>query len=308
MEDETGALNADPREAWQYLWDTLTTRDQKETAIIEAQALLRTKYDPDKPITATFKILQNAKHLLQRMKPPLTDKDLIRNFVYSLGKHGDYSRGIREWNKKCKENSNKDPPVTNTWKKCKIHFTKYRVELENDPSTKKALNIANTVTEQVQQNAADTKVAAQAALENDQTIALLKAEIAALKVGKENNKNAANQVTTTDPQVEMMKILMQTMNTCITNNKNGTGGGRKGGKNGRDVSNIPLHKRPNDLGDGKRSFKRYPDTHGYCWSCGYDVHLKHKCGPRSRKLGHKNKATVTNLMGGSERNMHLYNP
>ena len=185
--------------------------------------------------------------------------------------------------------------------------------MESDPSTKKALNMANAVTAQVEQTAADTKIAAQAALDNAEEIAALKAKIASLE-SKENNHNCANQVTTqakqTNPQAAMMQMLMQTMQTYLTNNinKKGPGGARNGP---RDISNIPLHKRTNDLGDGKRSFKRYPNTHGYCWSCGYDVSPNHKCGPRSRKVGHtpdKDAATVTNQMDGSMRNMHLYNP
>lgn len=35
-QNDTGAINVEPREAWQYMWDTLTTRDQKDTAIINA--------------------------------------------------------------------------------------------------------------------------------------------------------------------------------------------------------------------------------------------------------------------------------
>ena len=53
MEDETGAIKAEPRDVWQYLWDTLTTRYQKNSAIVEVQALIRTEYDPDKPIIVT---------------------------------------------------------------------------------------------------------------------------------------------------------------------------------------------------------------------------------------------------------------
>ena len=64
MQDDTGAITCEPREAWQHMWDTLTTRNQKDTAIVNAQALLRTEYDPEKPINTTLKIIQDAKFLL----------------------------------------------------------------------------------------------------------------------------------------------------------------------------------------------------------------------------------------------------
>ena len=146
---------------------------------------------------------------------------MIRNFVHSLSVHADYQRGIRNRNKFVEEYADKAPAVVVTWKHCKTHFTKYRTELESDPSTKKALNMANAVTAQVEQAAADTKIATQAALDNAEEIAALKAKIASME-SKENNQNCANQVTTqakqTDPQAPMMQMPMETMKTCLTNN------------------------------------------------------------------------------------------
>lgn len=91
-------------------------------------------------------------------------------------------------------------------------------------------------------------------------------------------------------------------------NKNVNNGGRN---DPRDVSNIPFHWLPNDLGDGNRSFKRYPNTHEYYWWYGYNVSPTHKCGRCLRKKGYtpdKDAATVTNRMDGSMHNMHLYRP
>ena len=67
--------------------------------------------------------------------------------------------------------------------------------------------MVNVVTVQVEQAASDRKIAAQAALDNAEAIATLKAKIAEVE-SKENNQNCANQVTTqahqTDSQVAMM--------------------------------------------------------------------------------------------------------
>ena len=55
--------------------------------------------------------------------------------------------------------------------------------------------MANVVTAQVNQTAADLKTMARAALDNAEEITTLKAKLAAPE-SKENNQNSANQVTT----------------------------------------------------------------------------------------------------------------
>lgn len=119
--------------------------------------------------------------LLQGLKALVTKEEVIRNFVYSINKYADFQRGIGGWNKFCEERPAVEPVVTVRWKHCEMYFTKYHTELESDPSTKKALNIANFVTAQVEQTTADTKVATQALVENAENIALLKARIAELE-------------------------------------------------------------------------------------------------------------------------------
>ena len=307
MLDDTEAINVEPREVWQYMWDTLTTRD---TAIVNAQEILRTEYDSEKPINTTFKIIQNAKFLLQYLNTPITEREISRNFVHSLGVHVDYQRGIRNWNKFVEESAATNPAVTVIWQHWKTHFTKYCTELESDPSTKKALNTANAVTAQVEQAAADTKFAAQVALDNAEAIATLKVKIAELK-SKENIQNCTNQVTTqekqTNPQAAMMQVLMETMKIFLTDNskKKGPGGNCNGPP--PNISNIQLHKRQNNLGDEKWSFNRYRTLTGTAGHADSNF-TKLKCGPQSRKTGYtpdKDAATVTNRMDGSMRNMHL---
>ena len=60
----------------------------------------------------------------------------------------------------------------------------------------------------------------------------------------------------------------------------------------------------NDMPNGERSERCYPDSDVYCWSCRFDLqedHLKDG-GCSYKKYGHKDEATIENRMGGSTRN------
>ena len=63
---------------------------------------------------------------------------------------------------------------------------------------------------------------------------------------------------------------------------------------------------PNDLGNGQRSKRRYPESTSYCPSCGYDIKPMHTpvtC--TNRKKNHNGAATITNKMGGVTTNCHF---
>ena len=63
---------------------------------------------------------------------------------------------------------------------------------------------------------------------------------------------------------------------------------------------------PNDLGGGKRSKRRYPDSTSYCPSCGYNIkstRIPITC--TNRKSFHNKAATINNRMGGVSTNCHF---
>ena len=63
---------------------------------------------------------------------------------------------------------------------------------------------------------------------------------------------------------------------------------------------------PNDLGEGQRSKRRYPDSTNYCPSCGYDIkptHTSVTC--TNQKSFHNKAATIDNCMGGVSTNCHF---
>ena len=95
-QDDIGAINIEPLEAWQYLWDTQTIRNQRNNAIIKAQAMIRTEYNPERPINTSFKTYQDGVFLLGKLKAPPNNEDLMQKYIHSLSQHVDYQRGTRE--------------------------------------------------------------------------------------------------------------------------------------------------------------------------------------------------------------------
>ena len=62
----------------------------------------------------------------------------------------------------------------------------------------------------------------------------------------------------------------------------------------------------NDLPNGERSKRRYPDSTSYCPSCGYDIKQTHTpTNCTNRKACHNEAATLENKLGGVTTNCHF---
>eukprot|EP00957_Ditylum_brightwellii_P085690 6518680-Ditylum_brightwellii.AAC.1 len=70
----------------------------------------------------------------------------------------------------------------------------------------------------------------------------------------------------------------------------------------RLIKAIPTTR--NNYGGGRNTNNQWhrfvPDSHGYCWICGYNVDKRHNSVTCSkRKNGHHEAATRSNPIGGS---------
>ena len=75
---------------------------------------------------------------------------------------------------------------------------------------------------------------------------------------------------------------------------------------GKKKSKFGTNYIPDNLGNGQRSKRRYPDSTSYCPSCRYDfkpTHTLTSC--TNRKDNHNEAATLTNKMGGVTTNCHF---
>ena len=115
-----------------------------------------------------------------------------------------------------------------------------------------------------------------------------------------SNGSSAGSTTSNVTKEEMMQMFAQ----FSQNNKQGegnTGTAKEKKKNRFDGEYIR-----NDLGNGERSKRRYPDSTNYCPSCGYDIKPTHTPGTcTNRKACHNEAATLTNKMGGVTTNCHF---
>ena len=128
-------------------------------------------------------------------------------------------------------------------------------------------------------------------MENE--IADLKKQLAEKKEERRPLVNSNIQNTNTQQQPDLTAI-MQWMATQAAS------------KDKENQPKKPKSKRiRNDLGNGERSVRRYPDCNDYCHTCGFDISPNHlPC--RHKKPGHDNTATITNCKGGCPRNCHFY--
>ena len=283
--DAYGVLHEHPRKLWDYLFKHYVTGQMKDKEIIASEKMIQSEYNPDESINTFFRKYQDGEFVLIKLGVSPGEARLIRNALHALSQHADLSRAVRKWRDEVEKNASANPVVRTTWDMFKTFFVKELNLLRNDPSTKAKLNMANLVREEIKTANENTEVTAKALLDLNKKVEEL-----------ESKKN--------DSQTEMMQQLLATMKQCIqapkTDDQSGGGRGRGRGRG----QNKNKNWKPNDLPNGERTFRRYPDTNGYCWSCGFDVSPNHKCPVK--KPGHKDEATVENRMEGSERNLHLY--
>jgi hypothetical protein len=219
-------------------------------------------------------------------------------------KQMDLNDAVDRWKEK--------PATAKTWALFKTFFSKETKKNRNRKGTFKAIGLANAVTQQLgETNRENQQILTANSIEQNNTIEALVAKIAAMETAATHQPPPpppppapaqANAATTTDANAKMMETMMAMMNKM---NAGGTGtgtGGAAAAKTG-DCSRS-WQARDNDK-NGKRNTRRY-NNDNYCWTRGFDIsHTSMVCKYTNGNVNHKKEATTTNIMGGSQRNMHL---
>ena len=139
---------------------------------------------------------------------------------------------------------------------------------------------------------------------NSVTKANITGRIPALIDTSDSSKSGGGSTTSTVTKDEMMQMFAQfTQNLkqgeCTVIPPTGTGVSKKKNKFGTNYIR-------NDLPNGERTRRRYPDSTSYCPSCGYDIkptHTPASCA--NKKAWHNDAATLENKMGGVTTNCHF---
>jgi hypothetical protein len=190
----------------------------------------------------------------------------------------------------------------------------------------KAIGIANSVKEQINENKENQQILAQAADEANEKIGHLEklyTEILAKQPQQQQqqppqDKNAETIRVLTD-KINRLELSGSTSGST-SGSGSGSGGTRNSGSRGGGQKHYPSngggcisqgsgkrHKGwllPNGK-DGIRNTRRW-DNDNYCWTCGFDIkHNSMTCLYITEPEKHQKQATATNTMNGSTRNLHL---
>jgi hypothetical protein len=300
-DDQGQLVGKTPKEIIRHLQDTFCDDEEAEEEILKQYKIMNVKYDPSELVQVYFKALQDARTILASLNETVNDKVLIRQGIDQFNKHMDLNESVDEWKKKL--------AVNKTWTEFKTHFSKAITKNQKRSGTLKEIGIANQVQEQVAANREHTETVVQFQLEQAQTIEALTARLAHLEATKNQAYGAQVPPTViTPPAADDMSQITTMLHAVMaaqtkTNQEN---------QNGRDNTQEKRSKRKwttqdNDLPNGQRSKRRHPTSDSYCHTCGFDLPPKHDSKTcRWKKDGHKDSATITNKMGGSERNCFHY--
>jgi hypothetical protein len=303
-DDQGQLVGKTPQEIMKHLQDSFCDEEEAEEEILKQYKIMNVKYDPSALVQVYFKALQDARTILVSLQETVADKVLIRQGIDQFNKHMDLNDAVDEW--KDKDAANK------TWRAFKTHFSKAVTKNHKRGGTLREIGIANQVQTQVDANRDNTETVAQFQIEQAHTIEALTARLASLEGTKGQAYNAQIPPTVVTPPVasDDMSQITTMLHAYMTAQAKPPGGSTNGGgndKTSKGKGQRNWNTNDNDLPNGQRSTRRHPNSDSYCFSCGYDLPLKHDSKTcKWKKEGHKDGATLQNKMGGSERNLFHY--
>ena len=283
----------------------------KDREILHTREQLKVGYDPDRIPQHYYKAINEARELLTGLKETVTDDEVIRNAYATFAKHIDLKEACPDWIR---------GPGT-TWEQMRKHFSKEIQMNRTDPAIMRRKELANAATAQTAEDETDRRTAQEVLVLQTQKIQALEEKLnlrlansatdipgripASIDTSDSSGSNSGGGSTTsTVTKEEMMQMFAQfTQNLkqgeCTVIPPTETKISKKKSKFGTNYIR-------NDLPNGERTRRRYPDSTNYCPSCGYDIkptHFPTNC--TNRKSFHNVAATLANKMGGVTTNCHF---
>ena len=247
----------------------------KPQALSEVEIRVRTmQYDITQPPDVIYIAIEDLMDMATAARAPFTQVQAI-NFAYNiLNATGRFKDSIIEWGRR--------PIVEHTWVNFKLHFTNAHEEIEETEGLTLADSSfdANMVSQLVcaaVQEALDSRAPPDSFVEEKKDDDDIQQQA--------NNTNqqtsSSNDMQTLLAQMQQMQMQNQTLMMQLMN------GGRN--SNGNRLGNNPRNVK-----------KQAPGERKYCWTHGWCAHTGNECNKKAD--GHKDKATLTNKMGGSNWN------
>ena len=210
-----------------------------------------------------------------------------------------------------------------TWEDMRKHFSKEIQMNRTDPAIMKRKELANAAMAQTMEDDTDRRAAQEILVLQTEKIQALEEKLNLQMANSATNSNIPGRIpalidtsdssksnggggstTSTVTKDKMMQMFAQfTQNfkpgECTVIPPTGTKVTKKKSKFGTNYIR-------NDLPNGERTKRRYPDSPNYCPSCGYDIKPTHTPGNcTNRKKCHNEAATLENKMGGVTTNCHF---
>ena len=292
------------------MWTNFILTVDKDREILHARELLKVDYDPDRIVQHYYKAINEARELLTGLRETVTDAEVMRNAYATFEKNIDLKEACREWNR----------GTLTTWEEMRKHFSKEIQMNKTDPAIMKRTELANAALAQSKEDDDAQRQAAEVLVLQTQKIQELEARIeqqqlansatnmvpgripTSISTGSSNGSIAGgSSATSTVTKEEMMQMFSQ-----FTQNIKQGEGKAEPSKGNKKKNKFGTEYIRNDLGNGNRSKRRYPDSTSYCPSCGYDIkptHTPSTC--TNQKDCHNEAATLTNKMGGVTTNCHF---
>ena len=276
------------REIIAHLQKTYCDEEERETEIIKQEALLKSPYDPAELPQTYFALLQHARMILVSLKETIPDRKLIREALSQFDQHVDLHPTVDEWKLKSQENK--------TWSAFKTHFTRAIITRNKRGGSLKDAGIINHVQAEIDNNKENTQAMVQVQLQQAQLIDTLSQELETLKTHQANFTSDRQPLQPRQANTQSDGATLKMLVDLLKN---------QGDKNQGDNKDRAIVQR-NDLPDGERTKRRYQNNN-YCSTCGFDVrHTSKTCQYKAKNPNHNDAATITNMLGGSKRNVFHY--
>ena len=276
VNEDTQLLQEDVPTVLEYLFDTYGKIPSEEVKQKETDIRALT-FQPADPMILLFNPIEKLKTMGESAGIPYSEQQLLDMGLTVLRNTRDFEMGLGDWELK--------PVGDKTWEGFKTHFTKAQKQLKaiRGPTMQQAgYHHANHLAQQMRTDL-DTR--------NTEMMSIIQTALSHASTAPSCDDTTlsdltpahhqANSVATDPIQLEMLQLLRQMQQGMQTTPADAA-----------PSASVPGYRRtPNNATRPRK------DTSKYCWTHGASNHASLEC--ERRAPGHRDKATLTNRMGGS---------
>ena len=279
IDDDTGLIELDIPTVLDYLFANYGKVTSVEVKEAESE-VLNLSFNPSDPLITIFRPIEQLKKKAVEARIPYSEEQIIEFGLTLVRNTRDFEKGIGEWM----------ALRVKSWDLFKLHFRGAQKDLKEirGPTMQQAgYHHANMLASQLRVDLNNQQTEMLAMVQNlviqDETPAQES------RVEEQHAQHAANATIESNVQMQMLQIL-QAMQAAQANG-NGNQYNGSGNQNGGGRPPRANKRTPDNASFTRLDKSKYCHTHGAC------NHASSECNRKAP--GHRNTATLTNRMGGS---------